>query len=170
MSIKADIKLRMLASIGFLSILAACTDPEVAAEKSIGKAAEAWEAAKQHSAPGKRLKAYEGVARDLRKTAEKHGETAFGRQLLNGGAAAGVSLKAIEEERDRLAERAACYANPTAECLTAFVSAEVKQFFGTERAVGGPPPVQASRLICSGGAGAAAEALEPMKVNRGAYV
>ena len=170
MSMKTEINLRMLASIGFLSILAACTDPEVAAEKSIGKAADAWESAKQHSDPGKRLKAYEGVARDLRKAAEKYGETAFGRQLLNGGSAAGVSLKAIEEERERLAERVDCYANPTAECLAAFVSAEGKQLFGTERAVNGPPPVQASRLICSGGVDAAVEALQPMKVNRGAYI
>lgn len=147
--------------------LAACSDPEVKAEKAIVAAAERWTLAAEELEPKARLQAYRKASRQLRKAGEKHDETQPGRRLLSGGTVAGVSLTAAEAETARLEGRADCYADPDASCLSALVTEEGKDFFGVETDASGLSAQEAAlALVCSDGFAPANAALEPMKVNR----
>ncbi|MEM9289118.1 MAG: hypothetical protein AAGA36_12335 [Pseudomonadota bacterium] len=155
-----------------LSLFLACTalaacggDPVADSNKALEDAKAEWEKAKSIMAPTKRVSEYEDILADLKAIPERYPETPIGQSLAAGGSVSGVSIDRYEAEKDRLAERAACYANPTEECLLPFTS-PIFDRDGTD-AVG--TANGGRNIVCTDGFDAAIASLEGKRVNQRLY-
>ncbi|MEM8981730.1 MAG: hypothetical protein AAGC71_01795 [Pseudomonadota bacterium] len=143
--------------------LAGCGgDPIANSIDAVEKIAKRWQAAKEIDAPDKRLAEYRDILVDLKKVPERYPETPTGQRLATGGDVGSVSIKRFEARTERLAERATCYAEPSADCLIPFTS----DLFDKKD----QRREQSARdLICSQGLEAALAAMESKRINRRLY-
>ncbi len=161
-----------LATVAVLSaaatLLSACSNPEESAAAALADAESDWTSALAELDPAKRLRAYEAAIGDVEGVAKKYAETPQGQAISAGRAVGGVSIVAMRAMRDGLAERAECYAKPTAECLRPFGSRANRE--GASSASTPDAALATARaLVCEAGFAPASAPLEPFKINRPVY-
>jgi hypothetical protein len=162
-------KYKTAAAMVAVLALAACGNPEKSAQSDIQKAHQAWQAEATDFNPTQRLKNYNQIIGDVEKVGKDYPETTYGKAILSNRSIDGVSLSDMKRARDALAPRAACYANPTVECLRPFSSRpNGVRTSGRGGSAGGPLP-QAQQLVCSKGFAAADHALDDLKINKPVY-
>lgn len=148
-------------------LLAACGNPEKSAQSAGDKALKAWQSEAGDLDPTRRLKRYDRIIKDVKGIGEDYPKTAYGRAIAAGRSVNGLSLTSMQKTRDELAPRAACYANPTVDCLLPFSSMRDGGASGTGSSK--DSFVQAQRLVCSKDFTAADHALDKFKINKPAY-
>ena len=148
-------------------LLTACGgDPEEAARSALSDVQASWEAAQETLDPQARLDAYNDVIATVENVAETYPETEAGEAIAAGRSVDGIAIATMKAERDKLAERADCYANPTADCLRAYANRRARS--------GGNSATRdtindAQTAICETGFADADAALEDLKINRANY-
>lgn len=148
--------------------MSACSDPETSAEKALIAAQADWLNARASLDPEKRASSYGKVIGDVERIGEKFKKTQTGQALAAGRSAGGVSLAALKNEYERLAERAPCYAKPSIACLEPFASSGYA--YQSSAAGSAENAAQtAGRLVCEKKFADADAALEDLKINRPAY-
>ena len=148
-------------------VLASCGgNPEEAARTELENAQATWDEALVSLDPQTRLSGYEEAIAAIERVADDYPDTALGQAIASGRPAAGVSLASMTTARDQLAERAACYTDPTAACLRAYANrrAGSGSSTSTSDAIG-----KARTAICEYGFAEADAALEELKINRAGY-
>lgn len=148
--------------------LAACGNPEKSAQSDIQKAHKAWLAEADDMNPAQRLKNYNQIIGEVEKVGKDYPGTTYGKAILANRSIDGVSLSDMKRARDALAPRAACYANPTVDCLRPF-SSHPNGVTAARGSSSGGVLAQAQQLVCSSGFAAADHALNDLKINRPAY-
>lgn len=148
-------------------LVSGCGDPEQSAQKSLAEVKADWDEAQASLDPQQRVKAYQSAIDDLKDITSEYQETQTGIALAAGRTVGGLSQASMQNEHDRLAERAACYAAPTIECLLPFASNGSRH----NAAAGSADDAaqQAIRLICEQNFAKADAALESLKINPPVY-
>lgn len=148
---------------GGVLLLSGCGNPQEKAAAGAAEAATEWRAAAAETDPSARLKIYASVIADLEEIAADYAETPAGQAIAAGRNIGFLSLADMKAVRDDFAARATCYSDPTVECLTAFAS---RSFQGD---AGDNALVNINQIVCQRGFGAAAAAIEHLKINRPQY-
>ncbi|MEM8936182.1 MAG: hypothetical protein AAGC77_07225 [Pseudomonadota bacterium] len=154
----------LISVIAIMALSACGGDPSERAAGALESANAKWQEATENMNPVKRVSEYEDIIEDLEAIVEDYPETPVGQSLAAGQSVSGLSLARVTQEKDRLAERASCYASPTVECLLPLTSA-VFQEDGS--AVSGSAGNVA--VVCSDGFDAALTALESKRINARLY-
>lgn len=147
-------------------VLPACSNPEASAQAGMKKAQADWQAAAQDPDPVSRVKRYGEVIDEVKAIAKDYPKTKVGGAIASGRAVDGLSLTGMQRRLDGLAPRAACYADPTVQCLLPFGSGAAGR-----RSANAPQSAfaVAGQRICEQGFVAADKALKPIKINKRAY-
>jgi hypothetical protein len=145
------------------AVLAGCGNPAQDAATAASEAAAAWQDASSETDPRARLASYARVIADLDEIAANYAETPTGQAIASGRSIGFLSLAEMKAVRDDFAARAACYAEPTAECLMAFAS---RSFQGN---AGDGNLINVNQIVCQRGFDAAAALIEHLKINRAEY-
>jgi tetratricopeptide (TPR) repeat protein len=146
-------------------LLSACSDPQEDARNTVQKVKTAIAAEKTDLDPQKQLDAYNDMLEDLNDVVKDDAKTPTGGALAAGQSVDGVSLAAVQQARDAIAARAACYADPTVDCLRPFSSNPN----GGAAASPQGGLAAAGQIVCAGGFAAADKSLADFRVNRDAY-
>ncbi|MBN9566899.1 MAG: hypothetical protein J0H79_04745 [Alphaproteobacteria bacterium] len=147
-------------------LLSGCSDPQEDASSTVQKVKAAIAEAKTNLDPQDQLDAYNDMVEDLKDVIKDDAKTPTGGALASGQSVDGVSLAAVQQARDAIAARAACYADPTVACLQPFSS------HPNGGAAGASPQgalAAAGQIVCASGFGAADKSLADFRVNRDAY-
>lgn len=150
-------------------VLSACGDSEKDAQSAAQKAYTAWQAESDDLDPVQRLKRYDQIIKDVKAVGEQYPKTAYGQAIAAGRPINGISVAAMQQTRDILAPRAACYANPTVDCLRPWSSHPSGSRVSGTAAAPGDAFAEAQQRVCAQGFAAADQALAPFRINKPAY-
>lgn len=154
------------AVLAVMQLLTACSDPEQSARGMLDNIQADWNEAQAGLDPVRRISGYQSAIEDFKSIINKYPETQVGAALAAGRTVNEMSLATMQDEYDRLTERAACYAEPSSECLMPFAS---RSFRANASGSANDAMQQALRLVCEQNFTRADAAFESLKINRPVY-